>query len=238
MPETGSTRVVVHHGGRELTGVARAGESWAAAARRIASTVPGEPVARDLSGDLKEFAVDPDLHVTLRAMTRGDLPVVTRWRQSEHVHRWWVCDGEPSLEAITKAYGADIDGLTPTRMWVVEVNGRSVGFIQDYRIADYPDFAVLAPDVEAIGLDYLLGDPTWIGRGIGTRMLWAWLERMHHRFPDACTCFAAPDHRNLASLRVLDKVGFTRGLWFDEPLKDDTVATVVGCTLDVRRVLG
>jgi hypothetical protein len=35
-----------------------------------------------------------------------------------------------------------------------------------------------------------------------------------------------------------DKVGFTRGTWFDEPQRDGTTATVVGCTLDVRRVLG
>ena len=32
--------------------------------------------------------------------------------------------------------------------------------------------------------------------------------------------------------------GFSRGTWFDEPQRDGTTATVVGCTLDVRRVLG
>lgn len=238
MSEPPITHVVVHHGGRELSGVAHPGEAWAAAANRIAATVPGEPVVRDLSGEVKEFVVDPDLHVTLRAMTRGDLPDVARWRQSEHVHRWWVSEGEPTLGAVTGSYGPSIDGLTPTRMWVAEVNGRSVGFIQDYRIADYPDYAVLAPSVDAIGLDYLVGDPHWVGRGIGTRMLWAWLVRMRSRFPGATTCFAAPDHRNEASLRVLDKVGFTRGLWFDEPQVDGSLDTVVGCSLDVRRVLG
>ena len=50
--------------------------------------------------------------------------------------------------------------------------------------------------------------------------------------------FAAPDHRNAASLRMLAKAGFTEGLWFDEPQEDGTVDTVVGCTLDVARVLG
>jgi aminoglycoside 6'-N-acetyltransferase len=238
MTEAARTHVVVHHGGRELSGVARTGEGWAAAARRIAATVPGDPVARDLSGEVKEFVVDPDLQVTLRAMTHGDLPAVTRWRQSEHVQRWWVSDGEPTLEAVTAKYSPRIDGRTPTRMWVAEVNGRSVGFVQDYRIADYPDYAILAPDPDAIGVDYLIGDLHWVGRGIGTRMLWAWLLRTQRRFPGATTCFAAPDHRNEASLRVLDKVGFTRGVWFDEPQLDGSVDTVVGCVLDVSRVLG
>ena len=58
------------------------------------------------------------------------------------------------------------------------------------------------------------------------------------RFPEATTYFAAPDHRNAASLRVLAKAGFTEGLWFDEPQEDGERDTVVGCTLDVATVIG
>ena len=122
--------------------------------------------------------------------------------------------------------------MSPTRMWVAEVNGRSVGFVQDYRIGDYPDYAVLGPDPDAIGVDYALGEE-WSGRGFGAQVLWAWMVRARHRFPEATTYFAAPDHRNAASLRMLAKAGFTEGLWFDEPQEDGSVDTVVGCTLDV-----
>ena len=70
-------------------------------------------------------------------------------------------------------------------------------------------------------------------------MLWAWMQRARTRFPEATTYFAAPDHRNVASLRILAKAGFTEGLWFDEPQEngDDehrgrvhasTFATVIG----------
>ena len=106
-------------------------------------------------------------------------------------------------------------------MWVVEVNGRSVGFVQDYRIGDYPDYAAARPRP---GRDRRrLRDrrsDLWRGRGLGPRMLWAWMLRALTRFPDATTYFAAPDHRNAASLRILDKAGFTEGLWFDEPQED------------------
>jgi aminoglycoside 6'-N-acetyltransferase len=37
---------------------------------------------------------------------------------------------------------------------------------------------------------------------------------------------------------VLEKLGFVAGTWFDEPQPDGTVATLVGCTLDVRQVVG
>jgi aminoglycoside 6'-N-acetyltransferase len=37
---------------------------------------------------------------------------------------------------------------------------------------------------------------------------------------------------------MLDKAGFERGVWFDEPRADGSVGTVVGCTLDLPAVLG
>lgn len=230
-------RVVVHDRGHDLAGVVRPGEAWAAAARRTCASVHADPVPRDLSGAVKEFVVDHDHRVGVRAMTRGDLAEVVRWRQSDHVRRWWAAAGEPTAEALEAVYGPRIDGMTTTRMWVGEVNGRSVGFFQDYRVRDHPDYALHGADPDAIGLDYALAEE-WSGRGFGTRLLWAWMLRARSRFPDAATYFAAPDHRNAPSLRVLAKAGFTEGLWFDEPRPDGSTDTVVGCSLDVAQVLG
>lgn len=235
---TGPIRLVVHDRGHELLGVVHEGESWAAAARRTVASRHADPVPVDLSGEVKQFRVDHDNRVTVRAMTPGDLPDVARWRGADHVRRWWSNDGEATLEAVTAAYGSAIDGMTPTRMYVAEVNGRSIGFLQDYRIRDYPQFAMLTPDPDAVGVDYAIGETSWTGRGFGPRILWEWMPRARRRFSDARSFFAAPDHRNAASLRVLAKVGFTEGVWFDEPQRDGTVATVVGCRLDVATVLG
>ncbi len=74
---------------------------------------------------------------------------------------------------------------------------------------------------------------------LGTRMLWQFLrDVVRPGYPGARTFFAAPDHRNAGSLRVLEKLGFRQGLWFDEPQSGRRVDTVIGCTLDVRRVIG
>jgi aminoglycoside 6'-N-acetyltransferase len=230
--------LVVRHGDRQLTGSVLPGESWAQAASRVSATVGAEPVADDLSGDPLHFVVEPDQRIDLRAMVHGDLPLLVRWLQAPHVRRWWHHDGEPTPERVAASYGPRVDGRTPTRMWVVEVNGRSIGFVQDYRIRDYPQFALLTPDPDAVGLDYAIGEPEWAGRGLGGRVLWAWMRGARRRYPDVTAYFAAPDHANAASLRVLDKAGFVQGTWFDEPQRDGTTSTVVGCTLDVRRVLG
>lgn len=229
------TPVAVHTGTQCLGGVTRPGESWAAAATRIA----GRPAyAVDLSGEVKEFSSDPTPVVALRPMTRGDLPHLIRWLNAEHVHRWYAVDGEPTPQWVVENYGPDIDGKTPVTHRVIEVNGRSVGFCQDYRISDEPEYALLTPDPDAIGFDYAIGEPAFVGRGIGPRMAWVWLTSIARHYPGATACFAAPDHRNAASLRMLAKVGFEQGTWFDELQPDGSTTTMVGCSLDLRRVLG
>jgi len=238
VPPQEPVHVVVLDRGRELTGAVRDGESWAAAARRTCASMHTEPEPLDLSGETKRFVVDHDTRIAVRAMTRADLGDVVTWRSSAAVRRWWSAGELVDPEQTVSTYAERVDGLSPTRMWVIEVNGRSVGFVQDYRIGDYPDYALLGPDPEAIGVDYAIGADHWRGQGIGPRVLWAWMLRARARFPDASAYFAAPDHRNAASLRVLAKAGFTEGLWFDEPQEDGTTRTVVGCSLDVRQVLG
>lgn len=231
--------MVVRRRDRQMAGTCRVGESWTEAATRIARGLGevGDVVAQDLSAPVKTFEADPELRLGIRPMTPGDLPDLQRWLLTDHVQRWWPT-GQLTAETVRTTYLPRIEGDKAVRMWVVEANGRSVGFGQDYLVADHPQFALLVPDPDAIGVDYAIGAPAWVGRGLGVRLLWAWLTGVRVHYPDATACFAAPDHRNVASLRVLEKVGFEQGTWFDEPRSDGGTDTMVGCTLDVCRVLG
>ena len=215
---------------------ALAGEPWAVAADRQLPGL-GPALAEDLSGDPLRFRTDLEHRISVRPMTEGDFADVTRWVNEPHVAKWW--DDERSPEQVAAYYGAALRGEDPTRMWVWEVNGRSIGFGQDYRISDHPDYVLLCGRPDAIGFDYAIGEAAFVGRGIGTAILWVFLrDIVWPAYPGAREFFAAPDHRNEASLRVLDKLGFTRGLWFDEPGDNGRVDTVVGCSLDVAQVMG
>ena len=211
------------------------GESWAQAADRLAAG-QGPVLAVDLSSDPLRFCVDDQHRLALRPMTTGDLPDVTRWVNAPHVAVWW--DEHRSAEQVAAHYGPGIQGQDAVRYWIWEVNGRSVGFCQDYRIADHPEYALLCGRPDAIGFDYVIGEAAFLDRGLGTKLLWVFLrDIVVPAYDQVSELFAAPDHRNTRSLRVLAKLGATQGLWFDEPQSDGTVATVVGCSIEVRKVI-
>jgi RimJ/RimL family protein N-acetyltransferase len=214
----------------------RPGEGWAQAADRAAEG-RGPVLAVDLSGDPLVFRLDDEHAYAVRPLTEGDLDDLTSWVNTPHVARWW--DEHRTHEQVTAHYGAALGGEDPTRLWIWEVNGRSVGFAQDYRIADHPDYALLTGHPDAVGFDYLIGEPAYLHRGLGTALLWVFLrDIVVPAYPGVTELFAAPDHRNTRSLRLLAKLGATQGAWFDEPRSDGRVDTVVGCSLDVAQVMG
>lgn len=213
----------------------QAGESWAQAADRLAGG-RGPVLAVDLSADPLRFQVDEDHRFALRPMTEGDFPAMSRWIAKPHVARWW--DEHRSVDQVAAHYGPGVRGEDRVRYWIWEVNGRSVGFCQDYRISDHPEFALLCGRPDAIGFDYVIGEAAYVDRGLGTSLLWVFLrDIVVPAYDGTRELFAAPDHRNTRSLRVLAKLGAVEGMWFDEPQGDGRVETVVGCSIDVRAVL-
>lgn len=175
----------------------------------------------------------PVVEVAFRPMRYDDLPAVVAWQQAPHASRWFRGD-HFTLEAAHRRYGPRIDGETPTRMWVVEMDGSDVGYIQDYLVGANDEYAVKTGDPDAVGFDYVIGEPGRIGHGLGTKMIWTFLrDVVAPHYPEAPRFLASPDHRNVASLRALEKCGFTRGLWIDEPQPaGEGVATEVVCSLD------
>ena len=149
-----------------------------------------------------------------------------------------LVDGDTGdVAAAERRYGARIDGTDPTRLWVLEVNGRSVGGSRTTGSATTPTTRC-SPAAPTRSASTTRSAPRRSSAAAsGRERCGCTCATSCGGYPDAGEFFA-PDHRNAASLRVLDKLGFARGLWFDEPQRDEQVDTVVGCSLEVRRVLG
>jgi aminoglycoside 6'-N-acetyltransferase len=152
------------------------------------------------------------MDLAFRPVDRSDLQLLGRWFAAEHVQPWWREASDPvTLEA---GYGPSIDGADPTELFVVELSGRPVGFIQRCLLGDNPDYRqALAPagtDPDAATIDYLIGEQDQVGHGVGTAMITAFVQDTWRRYPDVEAIVVAVQQANIASWRALAKAGFRR----------------------------
>jgi aminoglycoside 6'-N-acetyltransferase len=144
--------------------------------------------------------------LTLRDMRVGDLESVARWLEEPHVARWYLAGSTVEREVDDLRRG--ISGADPVHLLIVSVDEMPVGWCQWYRAGHHPAWAAdvgAAPD--DVGVDYAIGDPARVGRGLGTALVAALVRRVRAGHPEVALV-SDPDARNTASRRVLEKNGF------------------------------
>lgn len=165
--------------------------------------------------------------ITFRRVTRDDFGLLAAWLAEPHVARWWVHEYTP--DAIERDFGPSVDGAEPNEDHLALRAGTPIGLIQYSRFADYPEYVdevepVMPVPDGAVSIDYLVGDPSLVGHGVGTAMLRAFVDRIWRVDPTA-TCVVVPvNSANVASWRALLAAGFrlvARGeLEPDNPIDD------------------
>ncbi len=147
--------------------------------------------------------------VTLRPMTASDLPLLHAWLHRPHVAAWWGdADAPPSRQQVDADYHPDVlaaEGVTP---YVAVWRTRPIGYAQSYVAMGSGDgWWVDETDPGVRGIDQLLGEPALLGRGLGTRLVEALVERL---FADAAVTRVQvdPDPRNARAIRCYEKAGF------------------------------
>lgn len=80
-----------------------------------------------------------------------------------------------------------------------------------YKWSDYPDDAA-GFDLSTIGIDYLIGEQDFTGRGYGTRMIRQFVDEVvRPHYPKAVGVMTSAEVDNAASVGVLRKAGFEPG---------------------------
>lgn len=159
-------------------------------------------------------AGDRPPRVAFRPLTRADLELLTRWLNTPHVATWWADPpalSGPAPEPVTVAqttaeYGPDGGTAHP---YVILADGAPVGMIQWYRLRDEPDYAaaVHEADGDAAGVDVLIGDPDWVGRGLGRRVIGQFVTEVV--FPAGVDrVVASPAVGNHRSIAAFARAGF------------------------------
>jgi aminoglycoside 6'-N-acetyltransferase len=150
--------------------------------------------------------------LSFRRLERGDFPRLAAWLGAPHVASWWRERND--LPAIEAKYGPRVDGIEATEVFVVDADREPIGMIQRYRILDYPEWdqalrAAMIP-TDAVGIDYLIGVPTLVGRGVGPAIISQFVQETWRLLPDVSAIAVSVQQANRPSWRALEKAGFRR----------------------------
>ncbi len=150
--------------------------------------------------------------IEFRLLTPDDLPLLAEWLSHPHVRETeWGIHSPLNVDA---DFGISIYGDDKANLWLLVESGQPSGMIQDYVLGDNPEWLLdlrdIAPDPRTIGIDYLIGDPDRVGRGLGPRMITDFVATIWDRYPDSPEILAAVDAGNRRSWRSLEKAGFHR----------------------------
>ena len=145
--------------------------------------------------------------IEFRPVREEDLALLHDWLQREHVRRWWR-DSRTYDETVAH-YAPSLRGEDQTDHYVIVLDGRDVGMIETYLVADHPDWAAIVQEGEGIaGLDLLLGEEDAVGRGLGPEALRRFAGEVVFARAGVRAVVAAVDEENRRSWRAFEKAGF------------------------------
>jgi aminoglycoside 6'-N-acetyltransferase len=153
------------------------------------------------------------VEMTFRRLTEADFPLLRGWLAQPHVARWWNHDH--SEAGVARDFGPAARGEEPSEDLLVLLGGEPLGLVQRSRLDDYPSYrdelrAVTDVPDGALTVDYFIGEPTRVGRGLGTALIAAIAARTWTDHPTAPAIVVAVVASNPASWRALEKAGFRR----------------------------
>lgn len=143
-----------------------------------------------------------------RPLRLDDLPLLHRWLRMPAVREWWGDEGS-TLAKVEAHYAPCIAGAEPTRCFVVLYAGLPIGFVQTYRVADYPDHeAAIGAGPGTAGVDLFIGEEAYLHRGLGAPILRRFLATIVFAADDVTCCMIDPSVRNTSAIRAYEKAGF------------------------------
>jgi aminoglycoside 6'-N-acetyltransferase len=144
--------------------------------------------------------------IEFRPIAEADVPQLQDWLRREHVAKWWR--DEDASTYLAQAH----------EHYLIVLDGRPVGMIQTYLVADYPEWqAVVGDDPGLAGVDLFIGEEGLTGVGVGPQVLAAFTNEVVFADPSVAACVATVEEDNRRSWRAFEKAGFR----FDGDVEED-----------------
>lgn len=145
--------------------------------------------------------------VFFEPLERRHIPRLYQWRRQPHVREFYATTPLSRSEALRK-YTARIDPASPTKAFLI-LAGRPIGYIQAYRLKDWPEYAAVVGEMQGISVDLFIGEADHIGCGWGPVILIKFLAEIGFPiFPDQELCWISHDLKNERARKASRAAGF------------------------------
>ena len=149
--------------------------------------------------------------VTLRPMTKRDLPMLHDWLNRQHIVRWWGGEeARPTLDEVQRDYLPSTlasAGVTP---YIAMLGSEPIGYAQSYIALGSGDgWWEEETDPGVRGIDQSLANPDQLGQGLGTWLVKALVDLLFSD-PRVTKIQTDPAPDNGRAIRCYEKAGFQR----------------------------
>ncbi len=135
-----------------------------------------------------------------RPVADSDLAMLAAWVERPHVAEWWD-DTDDKLAEIRDAMAS-----ASTRPFIVELDGRPIGYIQSYDPHREDGHPYQDQPKGTLGIDQFIGEADLVGIGHGSRLVAAFTERLFRS--GARRVIIDPDPANARAILAYAKAGF------------------------------
>ncbi len=132
------------------------------------------------------------------------------WIHRPHIAQWWDAALPRDLEETRARYLPRLGEESSVKQCIALLDAQPIGFVQSYVAMECGDgWWQDETDPGVRGTDQFLADAAALGRGLGSRMVAAFVARLFE--DEAVTRVQTdPDPRNVRAIRCYEKVGFRR----------------------------
>jgi len=154
--------------------------------------------------------------ITFRPVTEEDLPLLHAWHQRPHVAEWW--QPVPSIDELREDYLSEpvdptvkpLDTPADGVYYLACENGVPFAYIQAYRVMGAHQASgwwADETDPHALGIDQFIAEADRLGKGLGTRMIRAFLDMLFSD-PRVTKVQTDPNPTNGRAVACYRKAGF------------------------------
>lgn len=145
--------------------------------------------------------------IQFRSLTEDDFKLLHTWLNQPLVREFYQ-KVPITLAEVADEYRPRLAPQWPARCFIAMFHEEPFAYLQTYTLAAWPEYAALLQLDHGVSIDFYIGEPSCLGRGLGQAMLRQFLDQvLWVLYPAESRCYlahSASNHRALKASKASD----------------------------------